>query len=143
MEYENEPENGFRMSVIEVENDENGQPSIISPNNEIILNISNKPIQDDSKCYNKSIIEIEKVQDEPIIIQRLSSTDSESVIFIFVDSDTKHGRNMLNIGMSKIEYKNKPKCVVYLYDKNDIHIDTAIELLRQELDRGNIYFKNS
>ena len=82
--------------------------------------------------------EIEKIEEEPNIVQRLSSTELESVIFIFVDSKTCHGKDLLNIGVKKIEFKEKPNCTVYLYDKSDSQSGGGVEALKNELKRGKI-----
>jgi hypothetical protein len=141
---ENDPESGFRMSVIEVENGENKEPSVMSPNNDIIINISNEKepeiINEDSKRYNMNIMEIEKAEEEPNIVRRLSSAEVESVIFIFVNSDTNHGKDLLNLGLSKIEFKEKPNCIVHIYDKNDPFIQNGMILLKNELNRGRLLF---
>ncbi len=139
---ENEPESGFRMSVIEVDNGEKKESSFMSPNNEVNLHISTEKqpeiVLGDSKRYNKSIMEIEKNEEEPHIVQRLSSAELESVIFIFVDSKTCHEKDLLNIGVKKIEFKEKPNCTVYLFDKDDSQSGGGVETLKSELNRGNI-----
>jgi hypothetical protein len=140
---ENDKESGFRMSVIEVENGENNAPSVMSPNNDIIINISNEKepeiINEDSKRYNMNIMEIEKAEEEPNTVRRLSSAEVESVIFIFVNSDTNHGKDLLNLGLKKIEFNEKPSCILHIYDKNDPFLDTGMLLLKNELNRGVLY----
>lgn len=64
--------------------------------------------------------------------------ENESVIFFFINPNAgvKDGRNLINMGVKKVEFTDNLHCTAYIYDiLDEINCNNGIETLRSELNR--------
>jgi diacylglycerol kinase family enzyme/ribosomal protein S16 len=64
--------------------------------------------------------------------------ENESVIFFFINPNAgvKDGRNLINMGVKKVEFTDNLHCTAYIYNLLDeINCNNGIETLRSELNR--------
>jgi diacylglycerol kinase family enzyme len=66
------------------------------------------------------------------------SNENETILFFFINplSGCQNGRNILNMGVKKVEFVDNLKCTAYIFDmKDDTILNNGIEILKSELNR--------